>query len=119
VAQRPILVVDDDPGIRQMLELALTSHGHVVEGVSSVGEAIDAAARLRPALVLLDSLLGADHGSSFAAAAHRPGMAIILMTASENAASTAERMGADGYLEKPFDLEAIYAFARRFAEPEA
>ena len=109
-----ILIVEDDAGIRLMLELALAERGYVAESAATVADALAAARRLRPGLVLLDALLGSEHGSQFAVFGRDPDMKIIVMTASENAADAAAAMGADGHLAKPFDLDEIYDLAERY-----
>ncbi|MGD0764978.1 MAG: response regulator, partial [Dehalococcoidia bacterium] len=49
-----VLVVEDDPGILRALNTNLTRHGFDVETAETGAEALDAYARRRPDLILLD-----------------------------------------------------------------
>jgi len=111
----PVLIVEDDAGIRTMLELALAERGVATVSAATLADALRAARDLRPKLVLLDLRLdGADGGGFVSAFGDRASTAIVIMTASEEAAAAAARLGADGYLEKPFGLGALYALVERF-----
>jgi DNA-binding response OmpR family regulator len=115
VAAVQVLVVEDDPGIGQMLELALKERGIGVVRVKTVADALRVADEVRPALVLLDVRLGGFDGRAFANAyAGRATCAIVVMTASQDAADAAASIGADGYLSKPFDLDELYELVGRY-----
>lgn len=105
-----VMVVDDDVGIRTLLHLALAGRGHTVHAVSSATAAADDIDAFRPHVVLMD--LGLD-GSALAAvaAAHagRPPARVVILSAAHDAGDEVDRLGADGYLAKPFDLPDLYA----------
>lgn len=61
----PVLVVDDDPGFRELTERTLNQHGWEVCCVEDGQTALAAAARRRPALVLLDLLMPVMDGFEF------------------------------------------------------
>jgi DNA-binding NarL/FixJ family response regulator len=119
-----ILLVDDHPLTRSALAGLLTQHGFDVVGEAADGEeAVEAAARLEPDLILLDlSMPGLDGLSALprlrAAAPH---CEVVVLTASgtEENLLGAIRGGAAGYLLKSEPPERIVDFLRGVAQGEA
>jgi two-component system response regulator (stage 0 sporulation protein F) len=110
-----VLVVEDDTGVGQLLELALRERGYSVARATTVLEALAMAHDVEPALVLLDLRLEGLDGRAFAAAyGGRGAFAVVVMTASQDAAAAAASIGAEGYLSKPFDLDALYELVERY-----
>ncbi len=104
-----VLIVDDDPTIRELVGEVLADAGHEVVGAPDGTVALDLAERQRPALILLDVCLPCMSAEEFAQAYRRrpgPRAPIIVFTAGDGAAHTA-RIGAVGYLPKPFDIEQL------------
>jgi two-component system KDP operon response regulator KdpE len=110
----PILVVEDDPGIATMLDLALGERGDRSVHAATLDEALTALARERPVLVLLDVRLHGADGLALAGAFRDAGVPIIVMTASQDAQTAAQSIAADAWLGKPFDLDTLYALVDRF-----
>ncbi|MDA8285955.1 MAG: response regulator transcription factor [Actinomycetota bacterium] len=122
-----VLVVDDEDKIREVVRTYLEHDGYAVFLASSGQEALEAAARLGPDLVVLDLMLpdlpGEEVARSLRAVSEVP---IIMLTAkaSEDDRVAGLRLGADDYLAKPFsprELAArVEAVLRRTpgAEPE-
>ena len=110
-----ILVVDDDPSIVSVVTDILTSEGHEVLSASNGEEALTKVDG--EALVLLDMRMPVMDGWHFAARFRSAGKRspIVVMTAAESARRWAEEIGADGYIEKPFELEALIAVVERHA----
>jgi urea transport system substrate-binding protein len=106
VDSSPILVVDDDPCIREMVAQVLTSEGYPVVTAANGAEALEIVEREHPALVLLDMRMPIVSGWDFAQELTVRGVAlpIVVMTAALDARRWAEEIGAAGYLAKPFDL---------------
>ena len=77
-----ILVVDDDPGIGQMLTRALARHGFQVDATTSADEAIEKAETGSYDAALVDLVMPEHNGADLAAALRRqvPGLPIGLMT---------------------------------------
>jgi two-component system phosphate regulon response regulator OmpR len=108
-----ILVVDDDPKIRQMLSRYLEEEGFDVTLASTGGEMRDALARSHADLVLLDLVLPGEDGLLLAreirAQAGRTG--IIMVTGRSDMVDTVVglEVGADDYIAKPFHLREVLA----------
>lgn len=105
----PILVVDDDPLVRQAICWALEDEGLPVEAAADGREALERAARHRPALVVLDVILPVMDGYEVAAElrARHGEIPILAITASGGVAAKARRMGAFAYLSKPFEMDEL------------
>ncbi len=119
-----ILLVDDHPLTRSALAGLLTQHGFDVVGEASDGEeAIEAAVRLAPDLILLDlSMPGLDGLSALPRLrAAAPDCEVVVLTASgtEENLLGAIRGGAAGYLLKSEPPERIVDFLRGVAQGEA
>jgi DNA-binding NarL/FixJ family response regulator len=119
-----ILIVDDHPLTREALAGLLAQHGFEVVGSASDGEeAVEAARRLQPRLVLLDlsmpGLSGLQALPRIREAA--PGCEVVVLTASgtEENLLGAIRGGAAGYLLKSESPERIVEFLRGVARGEA
>ena len=113
---RPILVIDDDPGIRLTIRWALEDAGFEVETAADGTEALEQVQRLRPALVVLDLRLPGMDGQTVAArlrADHGEPLPILLVTAEDRAAAIARRVGAYAFVAKPFDLDDLVETVRR------
>src|SRR5579871_617001 len=92
-----VLVVDDDPTVRQTIAWALEDEGFTVETAADGQQAVARATARRPALMVLDLSLPVLQGHEVAAsvrAVHGSGLPIVVVTADGNAASKAERVGA-------------------------
>ncbi len=116
-----ILVVDDDPAIREMVALTLEKSGHVVVRASGVRAARAALASSAIDLVVCDIYMPGENGLDLLAEVRhaRPELPVILMTArgTIETASLASRIGAFDYLAKPFDLGALLDRVRAALAP--
>lgn len=117
---QPILVVDDDPDIRELVRDVLESEGYLVAIAANSIEKIRMLEHQQPALVLPDMRMPVLSGWDFAAALRARGAPtpILVMTAARSARRWAEEIGAQGYLAKPFDLsEVLSAIERLLPHP--
>jgi NtrC-family two-component system response regulator AlgB len=119
-SQWPVLVVDDDAGVRQSLRLCLESDGARVLGVGTTQGALEAVERGGFELVVLDLWLGSESGLDvIPEILHRqPGIAIVVITAFATFESAVEaiKRGACDYLPKPFSPDQVRHVARRAVE---
>jgi CheY-like chemotaxis protein len=109
-----ILIVEDDPDIRELAIMALEHDGgFIVYGCDNGGKAIEEARRLRPDLILLDWMMpGMDGGQTLEVLRADPMTATIpvaFMTAKlrANELEQIARLGASGVIAKPFDPMAL------------
>jgi DNA-binding response OmpR family regulator len=110
-----ILVVDDDPSLRQLIQWTLEDEGWAVDTAADGRQALDRAARERPRLVVLDMGLPLVDGFGVAAGLHAlygDAVPIVVITADGQAAAKAARVGARAHLAKPFELDDLCALVR-------
>jgi CheY-like chemotaxis protein len=116
---RSILVVDDDPAIRDVVTDILELSDYRVMTASNGAEALDRIRAQPPAAVLLDLMMPVMDGWEFMERCRRrlpcAGLPIAIMSAAHDAASAASQLGVQGYLTKPFELEAVLAVVDRLA----
>jgi two-component system phosphate regulon response regulator PhoB len=110
-----ILIVDDDPAIREMLLLALGSAGFETQEAANATEARHAIASALPDLILLDWMLPGQSGYEFARSLYmdtsHPAIPIIMLTARGQVEDkvAALEAGADDYVSKPFSISELLA----------
>lgn len=110
-----ILIVDDDPEIRHLLQAALGREGFTVSEAADAGSA---RARLKNGgidLITLDLTLGADDGLAFAREVRsHSDVPIIMVTGKGDAIDRVVglELGADDYVTKPFNLREVVARVR-------
>jgi DNA-binding response OmpR family regulator len=112
----PILVVDDDPSIREALQVALTGEGWPVVCVGDGWEAVDWMLAQRPSVVLLDWSLPDFNGDFIAETLHNTYQAevpIILVTGQTDLGKREEWVRAFASLRKPFELDELCSLVTR------
>lgn len=113
-----ILVVDDDPSIRRMLQLLLSDAGYRVSLASSGEEALAYLDLITPDLVLLDLMLPGVHGQEVTARikadTSKPFIPVILVTGQNDQRSKVMSLdaGADDFLSKPVEFAELLARVR-------
>jgi two-component system OmpR family response regulator len=119
-----ILMVDDDPGIRDVVSDFLARHGYAVETAADAQAMEKALAKEPVDLVVLDVMLPGEDGLAICRRLSKPdGPAIIMLSAmgEETDRIVGLELGADDYLPKPCNprelLARIRAVLRRRQEP--
>jgi signal transduction histidine kinase/ActR/RegA family two-component response regulator len=109
-----VLVVDDDPDVREMTELALSQAGIQVELAANEQEMLEALARCSPAVVLLDyTLQGCANGHELLRRLKaEPGtceLPVLMVTghSDPDLLQACRDAGAEDVLIKPFDIEEL------------
>lgn len=112
-----LLVVVDDAGIRDLITMALEDEGYAVSSASNGCEALHRINEQRPALVLLDLQMPVMSGWEVLQRVRDShiDVPVVFMTAGYRAREEAERLGTDGYLAKPFDLDDLIRTVTRLA----
>jgi CheY-like chemotaxis protein len=108
-----VLVVDDDRDIRETIEEILQYEGYEVRTARNGVEALAVAREAHPSIILLDLFMPVMDGTEFRRRQleerELAGIPVVVISA---AAGLEERIGALGvaaHLEKPLDLEALFA----------
>jgi CheY-like chemotaxis protein len=113
VATGPILVVEDNESILELIQIVLKSVGHEVLGVSDAETALEAATSSQPRLILMDVQLPGMSGLELAQRLKAdPATADIIIVmvsafAMESDIDKAREAGCDGYISKPLDVNAL------------
>jgi DNA-binding response OmpR family regulator len=115
-----VLIVDDQPDIRETLAELLQGEGFRVLTASNGQEGLDLARCSPPSLVLLDLMMPIMNGWEFAGEMHRdPRLAsipLLILSGGGDLASAVLQLQARDYLEKPFNVERLLALTRLYCE---
>jgi two-component system chemotaxis response regulator CheY len=113
--QRPVLAVDDDPAILDLMKDALSGEGYRVIAARNGAEALELLAE-PPCVVLLDMRMPKLDGWGFAKAMRARGLQypVVVVTAAENARRWALEIDAEAYLAKPFQIGELLGIVARF-----
>jgi DNA-binding response OmpR family regulator len=112
--KKRVLVIDDDPDIRETIRLVLADEGYTVD---DAGDGADALALLRkngviPDVILLDLMMPRMNGWQFREEQQRDarlaGIPIIVLSADSNLPEKAPTFGGR-YLAKPVDIDSLLA----------
>ncbi len=121
-----ILVVEDDPSLREIVALGLRREGYQVVEAPDGQAGLDRFAQERPDLVLLDVMLPGLDGFEVCRAIRRTSLVpVIMLTARTDTVDVVVGLesGADDYITKPFEFPELLARIRsvlrrtRAAEP--
>jgi two-component system, OmpR family, response regulator len=110
-----LLVVDDDPGIRELTAAFLCDHGYVVDTAASAAEMRAQMARHSYALIVLDVMMPGEDGLSVLRSLDRataPPVVILSVIGQDVDRIVGLEMGADDYLAKPANPRELLARIR-------
>jgi len=106
-----ILIVDDDPSIRDIVTDILEMSDYRVKTARNGAEALDDIRLDRPAAILLDLMMPVMDGWEFLRQYRRHAYGsqapVMIMSAARDASTVAGARGAHAFLSKPFEIEAI------------
>jgi len=106
-----LLVVDDEPNIREVLRIVLEAEGYDVREAATYGEAMQLLGKTTFDLVICDIVLPDGNGLDLVRSYHagHPDTKFVVITAHNTPAQalTALRDGAVEYLSKPFDVDEL------------
>jgi CheY-like chemotaxis protein len=114
-----VLVVEDDPDLREITALMLDHAGYPVQTAENGRAALSAVAEGMPALILLDMRMPGMDGWTFAQQfrdQYGRAAPIVVMTAAQDSRLRADEIGAEGYLAKPFDMDVLLATVARYLD---
>lgn len=116
-----ILVVDDDPAIREIMALALGDEGYAVATAADGAKALRLVERGLPSAVLLDLSMPTLDGRGFLRGLVARGiiLPVIIISAERDARRAAAELGAAAVLPKPFDLDEMLTTVDRVCHRQA
>jgi len=108
-----VLIVDDEPNIRDLLSTSLRFAGFSVHAVANGADAVNAAEKGEPDIILLDVMLPDMNGFSVTKKLRSMGInaPVLFLTARDETEDkiTGLTVGGDDYMTKPFSLDEIVA----------
>ncbi len=110
-----VLVVEDEPELREVVCSVLEDEGYEVASASDGRRALQMVEEACPSLIILDMGLPIMGGEEVAAKLHEMLSTvppILVMSAAGTVAERARRIGATGFVAKPFDLDDFTAAVR-------
>lgn len=111
-----VLIVDDEPDIREAVSELLSEEGYEVLGAADGDEALRKARACHPSLVLLDLMMPGMNGWEFRARQKGDPELATIPVVVVSALGRAAGVDAVAYLEKPFELEALLSAVRAHAQ---
>jgi DNA-binding response OmpR family regulator len=108
---RTILVVDDEPNIRELCRLYLEQEGFTVEEAVDGQDALQKAGALKPDLMVLDVMMPGKSGFEVCKELAPQGIPVLMLTARTDELDRVLglELGADDYLTKPFSPRELVA----------
>ena len=113
-----ILIIDDDPDIRTVMNVIMKKQGYEVETAFSREDALSKLENFRPSVILLDVLLsgtdGRDLCQELKAKNETATVPVIMFSAHPGAAENISQYGADDFISKPINTESLLEKLDRF-----
>ena len=113
-----ILVIDDSPVVLKITVLLLQDAGHEVEGLNKPEEALDRVRQLQPDIVVCDIMMPGINGLEVLRLIREDknlvDVRVVMASAKAYEAdrNKAKKLGADGYIVKPFTMEKFDAIVQ-------
>jgi len=107
-----VLVVEDDPNIRELLQLYLEKEGYAVTLAADGGQGLEKFRAIQPNLVLLDVMMPVMDGWEVCKAIRAESETPIIMLTAKGETDdkvTGLKSGADDYVTKPFEMKELLA----------
>ena len=118
-----ILLIDDDPDIRTVMQILLKKHGFEVDTAFREEEVYEKVRSYRPALILLDVLLSGADGRTICknlkGNEDTKEIPVIMFSAHPGAADKIDSYGADDFISKPFNVDKLLQKLRKQLGNEA
>ncbi len=107
-----VLIVEDDPNIRELLQMYLEKDGYAVTLASDGGQGLDKFRAIKPNLVLLDVMMPVMDGWAVCKGIRAEGNTPVIMLTAKGETDdkvTGLKAGADDYVTKPFEMKELLA----------
>ena len=106
-----LLAIDDSKTMRKVLEITFAGENYRTLLSESASDALAKLRSERPAIVLLDAILGASNGYEVCQRikAEAPGVGVIMLSSKQHPydRTRGSAAGADDFIDKPFDTQAL------------
>jgi DNA-binding response OmpR family regulator len=106
-----VLIIDDDPDVRIVMNLFLKKQGYDVETASRKEEAFEKLEQFEPSVVLLDVLLSGTDGRNICREIrdkeYLKNVPIIMVSAHPGASDNIGNYGADDFISKPINTDTL------------
>jgi CheY-like chemotaxis protein len=116
--RKKILIIDDEPGIIDMLKVRLEANAFEVLGAADGEEGLDKVIIRRPDLIILDVMMPQMDGYSFLLELKKiPGggdIPVIVLTGKDRMEEIFKLEGIEDYLHKPFEPEQLIGKIRKY-----
>ena len=107
-----VLIVEDDPNIRELLQLYLEKDGYAVTLATDGGQGLEKFRTIQPDLVLLDVMMPVMDGWAVCKAIRAEGNTPVIMLTAKGETDDKVmglKAGADDYVTKPFEMKELLA----------
>ena len=107
-----VLIVEDDPNIRELLQLYLEKDGYLVTQAADGGQGLEQFRACKPDLVLLDVMMPVMDGWEVCKAIRAESSTPVIMLTAKGETDdkvAGLKAGADDYMTKPFEMKELLA----------
>jgi signal transduction histidine kinase/DNA-binding response OmpR family regulator/ligand-binding sensor domain-containing protein len=115
-----ILVIDDDPAVRELMTRSLTKEGFAVVCAESGRQGLELARQIKPTVITLDVMMpGMDGWAVLSALKNDPALAaipVVMLTVVDDK-NIGFSLGADDYLTKPIDWTRLAGVLHKYRKP--
>jgi CheY-like chemotaxis protein len=117
MAGQRVLVVEDDPALRELLHTLLLDEGYEARTSTDGAEALSLLENWRPELILLDLMMPGLDGWQFRhvqqADPRLAGIPVVVMSAAYTLDVEAEKLGVAAMVPKPYDFDELLPLVER------
>lgn len=116
---RRVLIAEDNPDIVEALTMMLEDADYIVEATQG-RETLAKVVAMLPDLLFLDIWMPGMDGREICeylkSHAHTKHIPIIMLSANKDTATIAKAAGADTFLAKPFEMDAVLALVKKYTQ---
>ena len=117
-----VLIIDDDPDVRVLMDVLMKKQGYEVETAFNKEDALHKLEQFHPSVILLDVLLSGSDGRKFCQEIKKDektkGISVIMVSAHPGAADNFGYYGADDFISKPINTEVLLGKLERLANSQ-
>ncbi len=119
---KKILVAEDDPGITELMKIALTGRGYKILTCADGYRVPGAVAKFGPDLIIMDLWLPGIDGQKLTkrlkTQPETKDIPIVIVSAQRRLSEVVKKFKADGHVSKPFDVNNLLNYVEKFLYPD-